>query len=290
MVAGTSTMRTRADAHEVRCGPADVGPGGSVPDHGGEDAAAQPVDRVDRGLLLRTGRGEGDQARDPGALVDPRGRDGDDPPVGRHGLGDPVRHGRVARGIHGDHQGAVGPRAEALGREVVGPALGAAARQRTVRDSHPQREHRRRSGQQQPGGDDRVRRRVPVDVPDPPVPPRSRGGPRCHGTSRAEPVDPRSGQAEEGGQQRERGDHHDEHDEHASGRGSVHVHTSQDLAPRRSAGGRGAAGRPQDGPRPPGGREGPVGQRRGQGRGRRDRTGVGVPARVTDAGRCGPPR
>ena len=77
--------------------------------------------------------------------------------------------------VDGDDQRAVGARPEALGDEVVGPALGPVLGQRAVvGHADPQAEHGQPARQQQRGRADRVRHRMPVDVPDPAPPAPSR--------------------------------------------------------------------------------------------------------------------
>ena len=75
---------------------------------------------------------------------------------------------RVAGEVDGDDERAVGARAEALGDEVVGPALGPAAGSEPSSGMPTRRPSTgAASGEQQRGRADRVGARVPRDVPRP---------------------------------------------------------------------------------------------------------------------------
>jgi hypothetical protein len=98
--------------------------------------------------------------------------------------------------------------------QVVGPALGSRLGQRAlVGIAHAQGQHRRGQCQEQDRDADGIGPRVPGHVLAPAPPSRAVLGavPRPD-AAESEPVDPRSGETEERGQQRDRGDHHDQHD------------------------------------------------------------------------------
>ncbi len=137
-------------------------------------------------------------------------RDVSDARVGVDRGGQRDKDGRVTRDVHHDDQGAVGARAEPVGDQVVGPALGARLRHRAlVREAEPQRGHRCCEGEQQDRGADGVRRGVPADVRAPSTPV-SAGRGRAAGPA---PVDPVPGQPEQRGEQGDRGEHHHQHDQ-----------------------------------------------------------------------------
>ena len=107
--------------------------------------------------------------------------------------------------------GAVGAGAEALGDQVVGASLGARLRHGAlVGEAEGQRRDRRGEGEQQQRRPDGVRRGVPADVRGPAVP-ATVGSAR--GASRPSAVDAVSGEAEQGRQQGDRGEHHHQHDD-----------------------------------------------------------------------------
>ncbi len=106
-----------------------MGPGRAVPDRRGQHVGAQPGDGVGRGLVLRAGGREHHEGRDAGGPIDVRRRDGCDARIRRDRPDESVQHSRITGGVRGDDEGTVGARAEPLGDEVVGPALGTAVGQ-----------------------------------------------------------------------------------------------------------------------------------------------------------------
>ena len=130
----------------------------------GKHVGAQPVDGVAGGLVLRCrGRARPRPAsRRPRSAIR-RGRDLGDARVGRDRGDERLEDARVARDVDGDDQRAVGAGAEAVGDEVVGAALGARLAACVPSSGKPRRsaEHRRRQREQQDGGAEGVRHRVP---------------------------------------------------------------------------------------------------------------------------------
>ena len=64
-------------------------------EHGREHVGPEPLDRVERGVVLRSGGRERDQRRDAGVGVHLGGRDGGDARVGRDGVEERLDHARV---------------------------------------------------------------------------------------------------------------------------------------------------------------------------------------------------
>ena len=116
-----------ASAHvgEARRLAADVGPGRAVAERAREHVGAQPGDGVGRGLVLRAGgreRRPGSRCPLPGRSAAARRRRCPRSAPTRRATGASTPGSR--RESTAIDERAVGARAEALGDEVVGPALG----------------------------------------------------------------------------------------------------------------------------------------------------------------------
>ena len=197
---------------------------GTGPEHGRDHLGAEPLDRVERGAVLRSGGRERDERRDAGVGVDLGRCDGGDAPVGRIALASGSTTLGSLRDVDGDDQRPVDARPEAVGDEVVGPTLGAVLRQGAlVGEAELQRQHRRGQRQQHDRDADGVRPGVPGHVPTPAPPAQALSARRRRRFASApEAVDPVPRETEERRQQGDRGDHHDQHDHRDGDAGGGH--------------------------------------------------------------------
>ena len=167
-----------------------------------------------RGFVLRSCRRGRHQCRDAGCGVGRAGSDVRDADVGADRDAERFDDARISCGVDGDDQRAVAAGSERSGGQVVGPALGSRLGQRPlVGIAQAQGQHGRGQHQEQDRGADGIGPGVAGHVLAPAPPARAvRDAVASPDAADSEPIDPRTGEAEERGQQRDRGDHHDQHE------------------------------------------------------------------------------
>ena len=140
--------------------------------------------------------------------------------VGLDGLGEIANQRRVAGRVERNHQRAGETRAECLGSEVERLAFGAFLTEvAVIREAQLEGEHRRGEGDEQRSDTDGVPPCVTRHVPAPGLPARGDGRIDLPATTRADAVDPRTGEAQEGGKQGDGSGDHDEHDQRSRNAG-----------------------------------------------------------------------
>ena len=188
-----------------------------------EDVGADALHGVVGLGVLRRGHREGEQGGDVGALGRRRRLHEGDVLVGLHRLGHLIDERRVAGGVEGDQQRAGEAFAERRGGQIerltFGALLGDVA---VVGEAELEGEDGSRHREQQAGDTDGVLPGVARDVGTPGLPARRDGGVDLGALALAETVDPVAGDAEEGGQQRDGGEHHDQHDQRGGHTGGGH--------------------------------------------------------------------
>ena len=179
-------------------------------EHVGADALHRVVGR----RRLRRGGREREEDGDVGTFGGRRWLHEGNVFVGLDGLGEITDQRWVAGRVERNHQRAGEACTECLGGEVERLAFGAfLTKVAVIREAQLEGEHRRGEGDEQRGDTDGVPPRVTRHVPTPGLPARGDGRIDLAAATCADAVDPRTGEAQEGGKQGDGSGDHDEHDQ-----------------------------------------------------------------------------